>query len=226
MQVIWDTGSGNFLVRSSFCTNCSNDRSSEPWFDVETTTSIVVTSDEDSTTYISGDTLEGFLVYDDVCPLADRDSCAEGFRFVAIHTQAGIDGQLAGVLGMWSGNSPSLDQEEMFMNKMVETSLIDKNIFSFYLTGVDGDSYIDFGEPNPAAMSDPADLVYMDVIDDTPFWTEYVTGIRFETGVDSNGDLTYESYSIPASKSETDSGSSCIIGPTKYINTIRDKIVA
>jgi len=126
---------------------------------------------------------------------------------------------------MWSGNTDAADQEEMYMNKMVETSLIEDNIFSFYLTGLDGDSYIDYGKANPAAMSDPSQLVYMDVIDDTPWWTEYVTGLRIHTGVDEETSETiYESYSLPKVEGVTDTGSSCLIGPTKYMNTIRDKI--
>jgi len=84
LLVIWDTGSGNFLVRSSMCTNCNSNREYEPWFDIETTESIVVTDVEDSTTYISGDTLAGVQVFDDVCPIADINTCARGFRFVAI----------------------------------------------------------------------------------------------------------------------------------------------
>ena len=58
------------------CTNCSNDRVYEPWFDISTTDSIVITDEEDSTTYISGDTLAGVRVFDDVCPVSDVNSCA------------------------------------------------------------------------------------------------------------------------------------------------------
>ena len=53
------------------------------------------------------------------------------------------------------------------------------------MTDTDNDSYIDFGTPNTAAMSDPADLIYIDIIDNNIWWTEYVTGVRWG---DSFGD--------------------------------------
>ena len=65
------------------------------------------------------------------------------------------------------------------MNKMMTDSTIDQQVFSFYLTDLQGSSYIDFGAPNTAVMSDVNDIIYIDIIDDDAWWTNYVEGIRF-----------------------------------------------
>ena len=76
---------------------------------------------------------------------------------------------------MWSGNKAGYsDQHKMIMYALAEQSVITENVFSFFLTGEAGDSYIDFGTPNTAAMSAAEDLVWIDVIDDNDWWTANV----------------------------------------------------
>ena len=57
-------------------------------------------------------------------------------------------------------------------------------------------------------MSDPADLIYIDVIDNTEWWTEYVTGVRW--GPAMNDPIE---YAVTSYEALTDTGSSCILGP-------------
>ena len=76
------------------------------------------------------------------------------------------------------------------------------------MTDLSGDSYIDFGAYNEAAMSDPADLIWIDIIDNDIWWTEYVTGVRW--GPEMNDPVE---YAVDSTKGLTDTGSSCIIGP-------------
>ena len=59
----------------------------------------------------------------------------------------------------------------MIMNKMFSDSTIDEKVFSFYLTGESGSSYIDFGTPNTAVMSDPSSILYIDIQDENRWWT-------------------------------------------------------
>lgn len=40
----------------------------------------------------------------------------------------------------------------MYMPQFATDSDITENTFSFYMTGLDGQSYIDFGTPNDAVM--------------------------------------------------------------------------
>ena len=51
----------------------------------------------------------------------------------------------------------------MIMHKMYSDSTIDEKVFSFYLTDLTGSSFIDFGTPNTSLMSDPANIVYIDI---------------------------------------------------------------
>ena len=161
-MVIWDTGSGGFLLRSDDCISDGCDGSK---FYTENSTSFSYKSPAayDSVTYLDGTSLYGRLSYDKVCPTSDADSCANDFLFVAISQATGLKTYEDGIIGMWSGNKASSDTEEMIMYKMFADSTIDENVFSFYLTDTAGSSYIDFGTPNTAVMSDPADIVYIDI---------------------------------------------------------------
>ena len=103
------------------------------------------------------------------------------------------------------------------MYKMFADSTIDENVFSFYLTDQLGSSYIDFGTPNTAVMSDPADIVYIDIDDDNIWWTAPIQGMRW--GSSMNDDTEYAIESIDAL---IDTGTSCIIGPSAAIFSIRN----
>ena len=65
------------------------------------------------------------------------------------------------------------------MTSMMTTSDIGEKTFSFLLTGLSGQSYIDFGPPNTAAMSDPASVVYVPIKSENIHWTAEVTGFRW-----------------------------------------------
>lgn len=54
---------------------------------------------------------------------------------------------------------------------MFSDSTITENVFSFYLTNLSGSSYIDFGTPNTAVMSDVNDIIYMDILSNDYWWT-------------------------------------------------------
>ena len=82
---------------------------------------------------------------------------------MAVDYTYGLQDYKDGILGMWSGNVRGYDTTEMFMYSLLDSEVIDLNIFSFYLTDQDGASYIDFGEPNTSLMSDPADILYLPI---------------------------------------------------------------
>lgn len=71
----------------------------------------------------------------------------------------------------------------MIMPKLSENSDITEQTFSFYLTGLFGDSYIDFGEPNAALIgSDP--VVYLDIEDESKYWTSKISGFRWDSSME------------------------------------------
>jgi len=76
------------------------------------------------------------------------------------------------------------------------------------LTGTSGSSYIDFGTPNPSIVTDSSKVVYLDILDENPWWTQKITGFRW--GDDWDDDTEYK---IPSAEAITDTGTSCIAGP-------------
>ena len=74
------------------------------------------------------------------------------------------------------------------------------------LTGLEGESYIDFGAPNTSAMSNPRDLVYLDIEYNSEWWTSSITGFKWDVE-----DAT--EFKIERTYALTDTGQSCISGP-------------
>ena len=83
----------------------------------------------------------------------------------------------AGVVGMNSGNHSSVDQNNMFMTNFKADSDITENVFSFYMTGTQGQSYIDFGTPNTAVMD--GSPIYISIKSENEWWTSDLTGFRW-----------------------------------------------
>ena len=80
---------------------------------------------------------------------------------------------------MWSEIIDSADQTEMFMNGLMATGGISEKNFSFYLTGVDGESYIDFEAPNELVMD--GDIIWININENSDWWTSDVTSFRFDS---------------------------------------------
>ena len=86
-------------------------------------------------------------------------------------------------------------------------------MFSFYLTGHEDDSYIDFGAYNKHAITDEDDIVWLNVKNNDRWWTNYITGFKWSF---PNPVL----YKLEKTKAFTDTGTSCIIGPQDYVDWI------
>lgn len=118
--VVWDTGSGSLLLKSSLCSDCIGDA-----FQTGDSSSFAYYSPEayDTTEYLDGTSLYGRWSEDTACPVkGEANGCADAFEFVAIVTASGLGNDESGILGMWSGNSSSATQSEMFMVKMAADS--------------------------------------------------------------------------------------------------------
>ena len=108
----------------------------------------------------------------------------------------------------------------MFMYKMYPDSTISERTFSFYMTGLSGQSYIDFGTPNTAIMTSASDILWMNILSEDYWWSQYITGFKWGSTMN---DAT--EYKIDTISALTDTGTSCIIGPTSAVASIRNQIL-
>lgn len=138
-------------------------------------------------------------------------------------TNRGLASDEGGIVGLWSGNSASTDQNEMFMTQLKADSDIAEKTFSFYMTGLNGQSYLDFGTPNASVMN--GSVAYMDILSENNWWSQNLTGFRWHEASSSMvGDAT--EYALTAApEALTDTGSSCIFGPSSEIFPIRNTIL-
>ena len=100
------------------------------------------------------------------------------------------------------------------MPQLCQDSSLEVCVFSFYLTGTSGSSYIDFGIVDPLIVTEPSESAWID-IEETDEWGNRVNGFRW--GPESN-DKT--EYAIPEDYAFTDTGCSCILGPSDTINSV------
>ena len=173
---------------------------------------------------MDGTSLEGQWATDKTCATkGDEGSCATDFLFSAIWDQSGLNDYEDGIIGMWSGNliDEYSNPDVMFMNTLMETGDLSEKTFSFYLTGLDGESYIDFGTPNKSVMD--GEVVYIDSLENHSHWTANVTAYRFHSSFDV--DKSEWGMSSGVNLGITDTGSSCISGPSDEMNFIYSTII-
>jgi len=157
---------------------------------------------------MDGTELYGRWSIDKACPVkSDANGCNNTFEFVSIITSSGLDEEEAGVLGMWSGNHSYATASQMFMTEFDDDSDVSEKTFSFYMTGLDGESYIDFGTPNTAVMD--GSPIYISIESSNLWWSAALTGFRWDSSMDDQNEyaISEGDYAL------TDTGSSCIIGP-------------
>ena len=58
--------------------------------------------------------------------------------------------------------------------------MITDRVFAFAFDEVGGTSYLDIGVIRDAAMTNPADLVWLDVLDNNFWWMNEVAGVRID----------------------------------------------
>lgn len=141
-------------------------------------------------------------------------------EFVALSEEDGLSDYEDGILGMWSGNVSGYDNTEMLMPGLVTDSTITEEIFSFYMTGLSETSYIDFGTIDSSVVTDSSDITWISIESENYWWTNKVTGFRW--GDDWSDDTE---YAIPELEGFTDTGTSCISGPSASINSFMGTIL-
>lgn len=194
------------MLKSTNCSDCLEER-----LDVSSSTFTDLGYD-DSVTYLDGTSLRGDVSTERICVTTDLASCATAQAFVALTQADGLSDYEDGILGLWSGNRDGYNDFEMLMPGLYDDDVISEQTFSFYLTGLSGTSYIDFGPIDTSLVTDTDQILWMDIIDDDYWWTQKVTGFRWD------GDET--EYAIYEMNGTTDTGSSCLIGPSAYIDLV------
>ena len=112
-------------------------------------------------------------------------------------------------------------REYLYARQLYEDGVISENTFSFLLTNtpwVSGESYIDFGAPNTSVMTSEDDIVWINSTTYGGWWTNYVTGWRW------SGSET--EYAVTTRWALTDTGSSCILGPSETVDYWREEVFA
>ena len=66
-------------------------------------------------------------------------------------------------------------------------------------------------------MSSSSDILWLNILSNNYWWSQYITGFRWGNGM---GDST--EYKIDTISALTDTGTSCIIGPTGAVASIRN----
>ena len=135
----------------------------------------------------------------------------KSFKWFAIdRATGGLGENESGILGLAAGNTnwEEWGNYELLVPALYKAGIISQNQFSWMLETDDHDSYLDFGPADESIMSDPKDIVWLDILDDDYygyFWTNYMYGFTL-----SNTDQVWSTKKTPAI---TDSGSSCLVGP-------------
>ena len=160
---------------------------------------------------------------DTVCLADDAASCTEGFKWMALaEWAAGFGTNLASLnalFGLSSGGDGATSP--LLMHSLYADGVVSENKFSIALKEDDqeasqGESHIDFGPPDTSAMTDEADLVWLDVLSGDANWANQISGVRFG-GLDPNIDADFK---FTPKRAFTDTASSCISGPAEEVDFI------
>lgn len=126
-----------------------------------------------------------------------------------------------GIVGLWSGNVDSYDKSQMLLPSLVKSSTITEAVFSIYMSGTDGETYIDFGKPDTTIMTDPTSIVYLPILSNNSYWSSTIEGFRWGQTMQ----LEQKEFAVSKANAFVDSGASCIVGPSDAIDYIRETIV-
>ena len=90
------------------------------------------------------------------------------------------------------------------------------------MTNQSDQSYIDFGTPDASIIGDGSEIFWLSKDDPySPWWTNEVRGMKWKDVMND----TYETTFTPT-EAITDTGSSCLIGPSEYVDIIYNSILA
>ena len=234
-DIVFDTGSSWFVLETSDCTDCTET------YDYTAQTTYTEVGESIDVAYADGTTVDGVTATDDVCLSADATDCVNAYKWMNAQTY-GLPVYLNGILGM-AADPEALSWHDpltakSWVQELYAAGVIDADSFSVAMrdeNDSDG-SYIDYGTPDSTAMTDSADLVWIDVYDDSVYgqfwWQALLQGIRLRPQVDSSTDYATsvaaaEGFDTSADNilGITDTGSSCLSLPGDLYNFVIRKLV-
>ena len=115
---------------------------------------------------MDGTYYKGFFGTDRVCLTQVTVSCVDEFKFSVVEEAERLKSYTYGNFGLWKGLQGSQDQSEMYVPRLKKAGVISEAIYSFYMTGEGGQSYVDFGSPDESIVGDYSKVIWLDVIED------------------------------------------------------------
>lgn len=213
VEVVWDTGSDWLVVGDSTqCDICDLDA-----YDTSKSSTFEAIPDSDYSLLYGSAYASGYLANDNICTLPNRASCTN-MKWFALTSGYGFEG-IDGIVGMSTGYGP-FTEGPILVQELYKDELIENPIFGFYLTGVDGQSYLDIGRFQDGAVRNQSEMVWLKVVEDDFWWTNYITGIKFTK---ANRGIAYE-YRLDSNKAMTDSGTSCVYMPNIIYDAVLNNI--
>jgi len=73
---------------------------------------------------------------------------------------------------MWKSES-----DTNYVTWMKKKGAITEATFSWYMTGLSGTSYIDFGTPDPSIVGDGSNVLWIPAKENSSWWSNDVTGM-------------------------------------------------
>ena len=171
--------------------------------------------------YADKTALKGKWAYDSACLANDAASCASDFHFITITEQAGLQIDEDGILGMWSGFGETGPNHALYVPWLLSKGVIDEATFSWYMTGLSGTTYIDFGAPDASIIGDGTAIQWFDAKSDSVWWTNTISALKWgELADEPDKVVTYT-----AKDALIDTGTSCLIGPQSEMDDIYNSIL-
>lgn len=155
----------------------------------------------------------GYRARDHICLYNDVSACVDNFDIFMVTWQSGFPNYAGGIAGL------ATDSDDKWGPNLIKSfknaGIIDNAYFCFFLMSSGTDSYIDVGYIRDDAMRDPTNLQMISILSGNYWWAQKVTAIRF-------GDE--DIYEVHGEEAFTDSGTSCIIVPSRYFEWLYDRL--
>jgi len=206
-SVIFDTGSSNLWIPSSSCSSCGSHKQ----YDHSKSSTYVSNGTDFEIRYGSG-SVKGFVSEDTVNMGGIPVSNAIFAEVTDEPGQVFQRGKFDGILGL-AWKSISVDGIEPIFNQMINNKLVDKPVFSFYLTSTSGqDGEMTLGGINSEKYI--GELFYVPLSSET-YWAINMNGLTM------NGEQV-----ISTKTAIVDTGTSLFAGPTADVKKIASLVGA
>ncbi|WP_252179839.1 pepsin-like aspartyl protease [Endozoicomonas sp. 4G] len=215
-KVVFDTGSSDIWIPGTTCisANCSNKNR----FDPQSSSSFKYTRNILKVVYVTGE-VSGLIGYDDIT-IGGIKVASQRFGVANAVSNDFRKSRHDGIFGLaYKGAGGS--KATPWLDNAVQQGLIDKAIFSFYLSNTPskGGSVMIIGEPDPSYYQGPISWHELTSLDDKHPKGIYSYIISFDSISVGEKNITL-SCQPGQCKASVDSGASFILGPKRDVESI------